>query len=105
MCQLLIDGPPKRDDKILLKFIDCSYQTLNNSDDCGLYVIAKAVAEALNMDTTTQKQKKIINFTVDNHKVFVLGSCYYCMHKIRDMSLNFPISNFISFKSVSNESY
>ena len=52
VCQLLRDGPPKRNDKILLKFMDCAYQ--NNSDDCGLYAIANAVAEAFGTDPTTQ---------------------------------------------------
>ena len=53
VCQLLRDGPPKRGDKILLKFMDCAYQ--NNSDDCGLYAIANAVAEAFDIDPTTQE--------------------------------------------------
>ena len=52
VCQLLRDGPPKRNDKILLKFMDCAYQ--NNSGDCGLYAIANAVAEAFGTDPTTQ---------------------------------------------------
>ena len=52
VCQLLRDGPPKRGDKVLLKCMDCSYQ--NNSDDCGLYAIANAVAEAFGTDPTTQ---------------------------------------------------
>ena len=53
VCQLLRDGPPKRGDKILLKFMDCAYQ--NNSDDCGLYAIANVVAEAFGTDPTTQE--------------------------------------------------
>ena len=53
VCQLLRDGPPKRGDKILLKFMDCAYQ--NNSDDCGLYAIANTVAEAFDIDPTTQE--------------------------------------------------
>ena len=53
VCQLLRDGPPKRGDRILLKFMDCTYQ--NNSDDCGLYAIANAVAEAFGADPTTQE--------------------------------------------------
>ena len=44
VCQLLRDGPPKRGDKIPLNFMDCAYQ--NNNDDCGLYAIANAVANA-----------------------------------------------------------
>ena len=47
------DGPSKRGDKILLKFMDCAYQ--NNSDDCGLYAIANGVAEAFDIDPTTQE--------------------------------------------------
>ena len=53
VCQLFRDGPPKCGDKILLKFMDCAYQ--NNSDDCGLYAIANAVAEAFGIDPTTQE--------------------------------------------------
>ena len=53
VCQLLRDGPPKRGDKILLKFMDFAYQ--NNSDDCGLYAIANAVSEAFGIDQTTQE--------------------------------------------------
>ena len=101
VCQLLKDGPPKRGYKILLKFIDCAYQ--NNSVDCGLYAIAKAVAEAFGIDLTTQeydtelmrghlihcleqkclnpKRKKKDYFTVDNHTVFEIGSCNYCTLK------------------------
>ena len=45
VCQLLRDGPPKRGDKILLKFMDCAYQ--NNSDDCGLYAIATPLQKHL----------------------------------------------------------
>ena len=52
VCQLLRHGSPKRGDKILLKFMDCVYQ--NSSDDCGLYAIANAVAEAFGIDRTTQ---------------------------------------------------
>ena len=33
--------------------MDCTYQ--NNSDDCGLYVIANAAAEAFGTDPTTQE--------------------------------------------------
>ena len=51
VCQLLRDGPPKRGDKIL--FMDCAYQ--NNSDDCGLYAIANAAAEAFGTDQATQE--------------------------------------------------
>ena len=50
-CFLLRDGPPKRGDKILLKFMDCAYI----SDDCGLYAIANAVAKAFDIDPTTQE--------------------------------------------------
>ena len=53
VCQLLRDGPPKHGDKILLKFMDCVYQ--NNSDDCSLYAIANAVAEAFGIDPTMQE--------------------------------------------------
>ena len=101
VCQLLRDGPPKRGYKILSKFIDCAYQ--NNSIDCGLYAIAKAVAEAFGIDLTTQeydtelmrghlihcleqkclnpKRKKKDIFTVDNHTVFEIGSRNYCTLK------------------------
>ena len=50
---LLRDGPPNRGDKKLSLFMDCAYQ--NNSDDCGLYAIANAVAEAFDIDPTTQE--------------------------------------------------
>ena len=40
-------------DKIFFKFMDCAYQ--NNSNDCGLYAIANAVAEAFSTDPTTQE--------------------------------------------------
>ena len=53
VCQLLREGPPKRGDKILLKFMDCAYQ--NNSDDCGLNAIRNAVAEAFGIDPITQE--------------------------------------------------
>ena len=50
---LLRDGPPKRGDKIILKLMDCEYQ--NNSHYCGLYAITNAVAEAFDIDPTTQE--------------------------------------------------
>ena len=53
VCQLLRSGPPKRNDKILLKFMDCTFQS--NSDDCGLYTIANAIAEAFGIDPITQE--------------------------------------------------
>ena len=52
VCQLLRKGPSKRNDKIFLKFMDCAFQS--NSDDCGLYAIANAVAEALGIDPIKQ---------------------------------------------------
>ena len=54
VCQLLRDGPPKGGDKIILKFMDCAYQS--NSDDCVLYATCcNAVAEAFGIDPTTQE--------------------------------------------------
>ena len=37
----------------LLKCVDCANQ--NNSDDCGLFVIANAVAETVGTDPNTQE--------------------------------------------------
>ena len=65
VCQLLRDGPPKRCDKILLKFMDCAYQ--NNSDDCGLCAIAYAVAEAFDIDPTTQEYDTECNCFLQEH--------------------------------------
>ena len=73
MCQLLRDGPPKCGDKILLKFMDYAYQ--NNSDDCGLYDIANAVARAFGTDPTTQEY---------NTK-FMRGHLIHCL-KLNEMS-------------------
>ena len=53
VCQLLRDGSPKSGDEILLQFMDCAYQ--NNSDDCCLYAIANAVAQAFDIDPTAQE--------------------------------------------------
>ena len=59
VCELLRDGPPKRGDKMLLKFMNCAYQ--NNSDDCGLNAIRNAVAEAFGIDPTTQEYDTALN--------------------------------------------
>ena len=46
------DTPPKKSDKIHLKFMDVAFQT--NGNDCGLYAIANAIAEASGIDPCTQ---------------------------------------------------
>ena len=73
MCQLLRDGPPKCGDKILLKFMDYAYQ--NNSDDCGLYDIANAVAGAFGTDPNIQE------YNTD----FMRGHLIHCL-KLNEMS-------------------
>ena len=63
VCQLLRDGPHiKRNDKILLKFMDCVYQ--NNSDNCGVFAIANAVAEAFGTDSCQGTNRICISYSV-----------------------------------------
>ena len=70
VCQLLRDGPPKRGDKILLKFMDRAYQ--NNSDDCGLDAIANTVAEAYDIDQP--HRSRAAKFTR------IYGNVSFCCH-------------------------
>ena len=62
--------------------MDCAYQ--NNSDDCGLYAIANAVAEAFDIDPTTQEYiLYCVSFISYAHDVMsYVWSCNY--HSVRN---------------------